>query len=95
MGTSDRTLGEVGVALSLRDIRTAESDDPNYADYTGLEFYDTTILFGAAEINRLRSQRGFTLGSPFHDRIDRLCFPKRHTSGVPSFGNEFGLDIHP
>src|SRR5271166_452358 len=39
--------------------------------------------------------KGLTLVYPFYDRIDRLCFPKRHTSGVPSFGNAFVLDIRP
>jgi glycosyltransferase involved in cell wall biosynthesis len=37
-------LSQAGVALSLRDIRTDQNDDPNHADYTGMEFYDTTIL---------------------------------------------------
>jgi len=37
-------LSQAGVALSLRDILTDKSDDPNHMDYTGMEFYDTTIL---------------------------------------------------
>ena len=53
------------------------------------------VFSAAAEIHRLRSQRGLTLGFPFHDRNDRRCFPKRHRSGVPSFGNAFVLDIRP
>lgn len=37
-------LSQAGVTLSLRDIRTEKNDDPNHTDYTGMEFYDTTIL---------------------------------------------------
>jgi glycosyltransferase involved in cell wall biosynthesis len=37
-------LSQAGIALSLRDIRTDQNDDPNHTDYTGMEFYDTTIL---------------------------------------------------
>jgi glycosyltransferase involved in cell wall biosynthesis len=37
-------LSQAGIALSLRDIRTDQNDDPNHTDYSGMEFYDTTIL---------------------------------------------------
>jgi glycosyltransferase involved in cell wall biosynthesis len=37
-------LSQTGVTLSLRDIITDKSDDPNHTDYTAMEFYDTTIL---------------------------------------------------
>jgi glycosyltransferase involved in cell wall biosynthesis len=37
-------LGQAGVKVSLRDIRTDPSDDPHHINYTGMEFYDTTIL---------------------------------------------------
>jgi GT2 family glycosyltransferase len=37
-------LNQAGVALSLRDVRTDTSDDPYHADYSALEYYQTTIL---------------------------------------------------
>jgi len=37
-------LGYAGVNVSLRDIRTDKSDDPNHVSFTGMELYDTTIL---------------------------------------------------
>ncbi|SRR5258708_3136672 len=37
-------LGYAGVHVSLRDIRTDQSDDPNHVNFTGMELYDTTIV---------------------------------------------------
>jgi glycosyltransferase involved in cell wall biosynthesis len=37
-------LSQEGVAVSLRDIRTDQNDDPSHTNYAGMEFYDTTIL---------------------------------------------------
>jgi hypothetical protein len=37
-------LGYAGMNVSLRDIRTDETDDPNHVNFTGMELYDTTIL---------------------------------------------------
>jgi glycosyltransferase involved in cell wall biosynthesis len=37
-------LGYAGVNVSLRDIRTDQSDDPNHVNFTGMESYDTTIV---------------------------------------------------
>lgn len=37
-------LRKVGVATSLRDMRTDRNDDPNHAAFGGMEIFDTTLL---------------------------------------------------
>jgi glycosyltransferase involved in cell wall biosynthesis len=37
-------LTQVGVALSLRDVKTDAKDDPDHFEYVGREVYDTTII---------------------------------------------------